>query len=85
MSRSMHENLVSELDSLKESNMAHCSDIELLAELMKRNHGQLNPTPKKRQFVSSHVELCIGIGRDHTANITIDVDALSELRQLTEQ
>jgi len=60
------------------------SDIELLAELINRNFTRLMLTPKNRQFVSPHVGLCVGIGKDHTADITIDVDALSELKRLTE-
>lgn len=63
--------------------MEDYSDLELLAELVRRNDGRLTPSPKARQFVSPHRDLCVGIGPDHTADITLGDDDLAELRRLT--
>ncbi len=59
------------------------SDIELLAELVKRNLQRVTVAPSARQYATPHSDLCIGIGADHTADITMDDDALMELRRLT--
>ena len=53
------------------------SNNDLLRELFKRNG--LSSAPTKIELVSSHKECIIGIGKDHTASIIIDENALNEL------
>ncbi|WP_163557574.1 hypothetical protein [Halomonas sp. NO4] len=57
--------------------LSEYTDIELLRELLSRN--RLQPTPYHRIFASPHQEAVVGIGADHTADITLDEDALALL------
>ena len=41
--------------------------------------GGMQTGPNKRTYVTRHYEVCIGIGKDHTATITIDEDSLLAL------
>ena len=63
--------------------MDQFTDLELLAELVRRNGDRLTSSPVKRTYATPHFDLCIGIGPDHTADITLDSDALEELKGLT--
>jgi len=63
--------------------MDQFTDLKLLAELFRRSSDRLAGSPVKRTYVTPHTDLCIGIGPDHTASITLDNDALEELRRLT--
>ncbi|WP_280568235.1 hypothetical protein [Chromohalobacter sp. 296-RDG] len=60
--------------------MAHLSDIDLLAELIRRK-GPGGATPHKRRIGIPHRDVCIGIGKDHAADITMEEDALAELHR----
>ncbi len=59
--------------------MEQYSDLELLAELVRRNRDRLMPAPKSRQYASPRTEVCMGIGNDHTADITMGDDDLAVL------
>ncbi|MFJ5538545.1 hypothetical protein [Vreelandella titanicae] len=63
--------------------MDQFTDLELLAELLRRNSDRLTGSPVKRTYGTPHFDLCIGVGPDHTADITLDNDALEEIRRLT--
>ena len=41
------------------------------------------PSPKKRQYLTEHIEFIIGIGKDDCATITMDVEAFEKLKELT--
>ena len=63
--------------------MDEYSDIELLAELIRRNQDNTHDAPSKREYFTPHYDVLIGVGKDHTADITLDHDAMSELMELT--
>ena len=58
------------------------SSEELLLELIRRSPIPHHKTPPKRAFHTPHVDICVGIGKDHTADITLDVDSLVALEEL---
>ncbi len=63
--------------------MESYSDLDLLAELVIRNLDRVSLAPSSRQYAVPHSDLCIGIGNDHVADITMADDSLLELRRLT--
>ncbi|OBX36971.1 hypothetical protein A8U91_01319 [Halomonas elongata] len=58
--------------------MSDLSTIDLLAELIRRK-GHGTDAPHTRRYATPHLDYCIGIGKNHTADITLDEDALAEL------
>ncbi|WP_162619423.1 hypothetical protein [Salinicola peritrichatus] len=59
--------------------MADLTDIDLLAELIRRRG--VGHAPKRREYHTPHYDVCVGVGRDHTADITLDGDSLLELNR----
>ena len=57
--------------------------VELLREIMSRE--RIAPGPFRREFVSPHVEAVVGIGKDHTATISVDEEALEVLFEKPKQ
>jgi hypothetical protein len=53
-------------------------ETELLREIMARNCYGLDG-PSEVKFVSQHKAVTVGIGKDHTASVYLDVDAIDEL------
>lgn len=66
--------------SYNDDRMAHLSDIDLLAELIRRK-GEGTPAPGIRGYVTPHYDFCVGIGKNHTADITLDNDAIAEIER----
>lgn len=59
------------------------TDIQLLTELVRRNGYGKAPINTSR--FSPHSETLIAIGKDHTANISMDNDALRVLMSAPEE
>lgn len=59
--------------------MSGLTDIDLLAELVRRRG--VGQSPKRREYRTPHYDVLIGIGRDNTADITLDGDSLLELNR----
>lgn len=64
----------------RDDRMADLSTIDLLAELIRRK-GAGTAAPHTRKFATPHYDYCIGIGANHTADITLDEAALAELHR----
>lgn len=72
------------LDEMKRRNaISDATDEELLLELLSRH--ELGPTPIHRTFVQPAVEIFVGIGRDHTATVTLFPDGLEVLKGMVPQ
>mgnify|MGYP005851870343 CR=1 FL=1 len=54
--------------------------IELLKQLLDQN--ELHETPRVRRYISDYVECDVAIGKDHTATITLEQDAVQALNKL---
>lgn len=44
----------------------------------------IGQTPRKREYGGDWVEVTVGIGKDHTAYISMPSDSLEELLKMTE-
>ena len=75
------EKLAKELAKEKEKDKSE-KPIKLGASIYISREAELGCAPVKRLFHSKHYEYIIGIGKDHTASLTIDEDALKELRKM---
>jgi hypothetical protein len=62
---------------IKETILPSLSDEQLLRELINRN--KLISTGRQTTYYSKHKSATIGIGKDHTAEIVIDLESLKEL------
>lgn len=45
--------------------------------------AEVGDAPTKIEYYSPHIEVIIGIGKDHTASLIMDVDAWEELKKGT--
>ena len=63
--------------------MDNYTDLELLAELIRRNKARAVGCPVSRAYGDDCVEMCIGIGPDHYADITLHTEAVAEAERLT--
>lgn len=65
------------------------TNIELLAKLINQervaNKGTLHDAPVKTERFGKHYSVLIGIGKDHTAEITLTDDALEALDSIVNE
>ena len=58
------------------------SELELLTNLLWLG-GKMQVSPIRRTYGSRHYDLCIAIGNDHSATLTIDEDSLKRLCEIS--
>lgn len=71
-------NVLFQHGSAAPAGLAGISDAELLAELLRRN--PMGPAPTTQHRTPDHVEVTLGIGRDHIAEIILHEDAVAALK-----
>jgi hypothetical protein len=55
---------------------------EFGAQIIIMETATLSPAPSKIEFVSRHKCVLVGIGKDHTAELYLDEEALVALREM---
>ena len=59
-------------------------DLQKLREIFFSNQNTIMSAPNGRVYTGEWAEVVVGIGKNHTATITMPADALEELIRLTE-
>lgn len=67
----------------RDDRMSELSDIDLLAEIVRRQGRRKTESPHTRRYHTAHYDICLAVGNDHTADLTLDADSLGELNRRT--